>query len=344
MFALRQTEITQDLLLDEILFEDAAALLDILANHAGVKRSNPNRSKGGTVGQYPFPGPNPVSIDRSDFPKFSAQPYLVTEKTDGVRALMLLCDYRGVHLQVLFPRNLRPYLFAMQNVPRALYGGTVFDGELVWDRVDERFVYLMYDAIDVSGVPVFHLPFTKRLDAIRMGLSHYTPHDKDPGLLRVKTFIPFTADPAPLDAHIKKVNARYATDGIIFMPEFDRVLYGRHDTLFKLKQHHTLDFLCKNGKLHIYDETTKRNRVVGVATGPNAHLATQNAIVECEWDAVSSGPGKYDAWRVLMKRTDKTTSNNKYTYDKTLLNIRENLTYSDILKSVFSSHGNPRWE
>lgn len=291
----------------------------------------------------PFPGPNPVSIERADYDKFRAQPYHITEKTDGTRALMMVTDIDDLNVVVIFDRTLTPFLFPIHLMPRVLYQGSLFDGEIVYDKLEKRFTFLCFDAINISGVPVFQMPFTERLSAISMSLTHYAPSPSDPGIIRPKHFLPCVKEVGPaFDAHVKTMSERYDIDGVIFMPELDRVIYGRHDNLMKLKTTHSIDFSVKNGKLFIYDETARRNKVVGTPTGPLQHLAVDGAIVECVLDPASK---KYDLWKVLGARQDKTTSNNKFTYEKTLNNIRENLSLSEVLQGIFdvSAHGNPIW-
>lgn len=309
-------------------------LVEVLAKFTGIQKQ---RHKRGTA--YPFPGPNPVSIERADYPKFREQPYHITEKTDGVRALMMITDIDDTHLVVVFDRTLTPYLFPIHEMPRALYQGTLFDGEIVYDKVDSKWVFLCFDAINIAGVPVFHLPFSERLCSISKSLHFYKDSPSDPGIIRPKMFMPLVPEIEPaFGAHVDSMRERYDVDGVIFQPEMDRVIYGRHDNLLKLKSTHSVDFLVKNGKLNIYDETNKRNKVIGVPSGPQAHLATEGAIVEC----VPDGHGQ---WHVLHVRADKHTSNNKLTLEKTLLNAKEALTLRDVLQGAFavSAHGNPLW-
>lgn len=281
-----------------------------------------------------FPGPNPVSIDRGDFDKLRSQPYHITEKTDGMRVGMLACTYKDLDVCALFDRTMSFYLFSVEKMPRALWQGTVFDGELVYDNVSGSWVFLIFDAVVVAGVPTFSMAFSGRLAAAKKSLGFYE-HQKltDTAELRVKRFFDFSAADLPeFDRHSRATLARYGIDGIIFMPEFAHVIYGRHDYLFKLKQHHSLDFLVKKGKLYIFDESTRRNKLVGVPSGPHAALAVEGAIVECTLDPGSGK--KCDVWHVVTVRQDKTHSNNKYTFDKTLLNMQENLQLQEIAQAT----------
>jgi hypothetical protein len=305
-------------------------LVETLAKYTGIQKQ---RQKKGSA--YTFPGPNPVSIERADYPKLRAQPYHITEKTDGVRALMMIIDVDTRHLVIVFDRTLTPYLFPIHYMPRALYQGTVFDGEIVYDKADARWVFLCFDAINIAGVPIFHLPFSERLRHIATSLQFYKESASDPGIIRPKMFLPFVAEIAPaFAAHVETMKTRYDVDGVIFQPELDRVIYGRHDNLMKLKTTHSVDFIVKKGKLNIFDETTRRNKIIGLPAGPLKHLATEDAIVECVQEN--------GEWHVLQVRTDKHTSNNKFTLEKTLLNAKEALTLHDVLQGTFAipAHGN----
>lgn len=314
--------------------------VEILAQYVGIQKKRSGKS----TARYPFPGPNPVSIERADFPKFRAQPYHITEKTDGVRAMLCVTRWKDIDVACIFDRTFTPHLFPIVLMPRAMYQGTVFDGEIVFDAIEKRWTFLIFDAICAAGVPIFHLPFAQRLQAIATSLTHYAPTPShDIGTLRLKTFMPFVREVEPAFlAHVDAAKMRYGVDGVIFMPERDRVIYGRHDNLMKLKQTHSIDFVVKNGRLNIYDETTRRNKPIGAATGSNAHLATEGAIVECVLDPASK---KTELWHVLGVRTDKTTSNNKFTFEKTMINVSEALTLREVLHGAFetSARGNPIW-
>lgn len=309
---------------------DARAVTDSLARLAGI---DPPKSRGGgaaaaTGATCKFPGPNPVSIDSGHFPQLKAQPYMITEKTDGMRALLYFLRYDDANLVVTYDRTMsRPYVFApLERVPNSLYQGTLIDGELV--QINGEWTFLIFDAVYVAGAAVFHLPFPERLAAIRAPLAAwYSPAPGDLATLAIKHFMPFrgTDSAEAFATYAKTVPCR--TDGAILMPVNDQVVYGRHDRLFKLKTHHTVDFLTRNKKLLIYDEKSKRNVVVCAPAGPKAHLATTDGVVlECDFD------GK--AWCPIHVRTDKTSANTKFTLEKTLLNIREKLSLDTVARAL----------
>ena len=57
------------------------------------------RDAWGTQDSEWFPGPQPISIERRHFPMLKRQPYLVCEKTDGTRYMLVswTFDERRAH-------------------------------------------------------------------------------------------------------------------------------------------------------------------------------------------------------------------------------------------------------
>lgn len=324
----RPAEVSCGLHTHALIYEDARDITDALAKLTGIERQKP---RGTCKGTYGFPGPNPVSIDSGDFSKLKRQAYFLTEKTDGMRVVLYFTRHRDINMVVMFDRTMSvPYILGpIERVPKSLYQGTVIDAEII--NINGTWTILIFDSLFVAGVATFHLPFLERLAAIKSPLQKwYTPDPSDLVVLVLKNFHAFTSldDVAAFQAYLPMVPCK--TDGTILMPADEPVVYGRHDTLFKLKTHHTVDFLTKNKKLLIFDEKLRRNVIVGIPAGPNKSLAdVDGRVLECEFD------GK--AWCPLTIRTDKNVANNRLTLDKTLLNIRENLTLGTIATTIFGN-------
>jgi hypothetical protein len=81
-----------------------------------------------------------------------------------------------------------------------------------------------------------------------------------------------------------------------------------------------VDFILmdNNGTIGIYDPRSKRD----VAIGKVSCTYQVGVVVECE--IVNN------MWRVVGVRTDKTQSNDILTYEKTMLNIRENILLHEL--------------
>ena len=271
-----------------------------------------------------FPGPQPISIERRHFPALKRQPYLVCEKTDGTR-YMLVCFVAsdGNKVCALTDRAFTSYYLSV-TVPR----NTVLDGELV-EAKDGKLLYMVYDAVKANGVDLRREPLTERLAAAGKVVRGIIKSAKTPVEVRVKTMLPLEAISAlpALDSF------PYETDGIVLTPALEPIRIGTHETMFKWKPREriTIDFslqnwhavngweLCVQDRGELYSEA---------ALYPSSVLrdAAAGAIVEC-------GYGD-KGWYPVKLRTDKTYPNNRRTYARTLVNIRENIQLNEFLSIV----------
>lgn len=323
------------LALHRVLAPDAQALVAALHELVGNKASKPR-----------YPGPNPVSLERAALQGIAPERYWVCEKTDGVRYLLMCTTFRGHRVVVLFDRKLAAYLAPLRNVPRALFQGTVVDGEVAFDKVSRRWTYLMFDALMLSGVPVFHKNFSWRLADAALAWRAYTPQPEvDAAVVKIKAFHSLTTLRGFVD-RLDAVQAHFAVDGLVLTPEDGDVVYGRHGGMFKFKPFggaaaHTVDFLVRNRAgevaLLIFDNGAHVPAGRLVTQGPDAHPDAHypdahypdGTVLECRLVDEAAG-----TWTAVGVRTDKATANDKFTLSKTLLNIRENLTVHDVAAAL----------
>ena len=285
-----------------------------------------------------FPGPNPVSLDTSHFPALRAQPYYVCEKTDGVRFLMVCCTLPGPNNQVfkvcaLVDRALTAYLLPLRHVPKAMFQGSLLDGELVWNKVRQRWDFLVFDAVCVSGVPVLNDTLKDRLHAAHRALAVYKWDAKDPVAVGVKAFVNCSKTD-DIDAHLAQASARYDVDGIILTPAITPVVYGRHNGMFKVKfdSKHTVDFLVGPDGMDLQVFDAGRH----VSVGRLSTHVSPGAVAECCTSNPAAG-----TWDLVIVRTDKTTANDMLTYKRTLLNMQEGLTLEHVKRVFAAPHTAP---
>lgn len=267
-----------------------------------------------------LPGPNPVSIERKDFEKLRTKEYVIAEKTDGVRFVMMFARLFGFKVCVIIDRSMTAFLVPLKAIPRVLFQGSIFDGELTVDK-SGRECFILFDAVIVSGVTVSHINLEGRLIAMRRGFKDFKIAPQDPIELRLKAW-----------TELRDANARkkiedsqriYHTDGVVLVPKEDQVVYGRNFDMFKMKPHgtHTVDFVVMdNSIIGVYDSRSKLDVAIGKIRG-NYPVGT---IVECK---ITN-----NVWDVVGIRTDKSQPNDVLTYEKTLLNIRENISVEELFK------------
>lgn len=287
---------------------DHPALLQVLAQLSNS--SNPRR----------FPGSNPCSLERADFPKLRQQPYYLAEKTDGVRFMLVCCRLQGRNVCALVDRSMAAWLLPLQALPTAMFQGSAVDCELAFNKVQRQWQLLAFDAYVVSGIPVYHLPFSHRMAGLKRAMAVYEYRAGDPVPVKIKSFIPATMF-AAYHEHEALARQHFDVDGLILTPEQSEAKVGRHPELFKLKTRHTVDFLVASdcSGLMVFNPATKAHELVERLRQP----AEPGAIAECA--RASDG-----LWDLVCLREDKGTANDLLTYQKTLVNMREGITIQEL--------------
>ncbi len=259
-----------------------------------------------------FPGPQPVSIERRHFIEFKKREYFVCEKTDGVRHMLCSFEFEGKRAACLVNRA-----FSLVSVSTMIPRGTILDGELVSLKTGGKPVFLVYDAVRIKGVDVRREPLDRRLDAARNLLKSIIRSTKDAFDIKVKTMIPMK-DLATLP---DLATFPWETDGLVFTPIAEPIRMGTHETLFKWKPRAriTIDFLVRKGnELYVQDRGHEYKEAE-----LHRDAFPDGTIVECGYGDLGWVPEKI--------RTDKTYPNNRRTYFRTLVNLRENIQFHEFL-------------
>lgn len=254
-----------------------------------------------------FPGSHPVSVERKHLRLLSSG-YVVCEKTDGTRYMMICFVHEGKKIALFVNRNMDMYQVSLC-VPR----NTILDGELVHTRGGELY-YMVFDGNMVNGVDIQQLNYIERLKRTEEATKGPSMGIK----IKNKTVWPLSAL-----THLETVHFPYETDGYVFTPVNEPVRMETHETMFKWKPLNriTVDFkvMYKNGSygLYVWD---RGNYVYesGIQNGENYN----DKIVECAYDG--------NSWIPIKIRADKPRPNNRRTFYRTMVNIRENITVSDL--------------
>jgi hypothetical protein len=262
-----------------------------------------------------FPGPQPISIERRHFPLLKKQPYLVCEKTDGVRH-MLLCP-PGSKEVYLINRNFD--IQETRTIP-TFPKDTILDGEFV-ELKNKKWLFSVYDAVRVKGVDLRAEPLTVRLEKATQAVKSVIKTVKDKWEMRVKTMLPLEniKDLKPLDQF------EYETDGIVMTPVNEPIRMGTHETMFKWKPREriTVDFQIRNKKdLFVQDRGELFQEVELYAPWE----LPDKSIVEC-------GYGD-NGWYLVKVRTDKSHPNNRRTYFRTCINLREAIKLEEFFNVI----------
>jgi len=272
-----------------------------------------------------FPGPQPISIERRHFQTLQNGKYVVCEKTDGVRHALICLTYEGKKLAFFINRALKltPVKLAF---PKKAYEGTLIDGELVDNKL-----FMVYDGMMIYNENIMNLNFEERIQKTDMFIKGIMKLKKDKVQIKIKNFFSTNNIKSFFETYIPTIT--YKTDGLVFTPVNEPIRVGTHETMFKWKPRdlNTIDFQVKrrgqtSWGLYIQDRGVLifQSQVEGEE---NEWLKEDN-ILECQY-MIDCEPAW---WKPIGIRTDKHHPNNRRTYYRTMVNVRENIQEQEFIK------------
>jgi len=272
-----------------------------------------------------FPGPQPVSLELKTMNKLKDYPYKVSEKTDGVRHLMLITE-NGIYL---INRS-----FDFFTVPFTVEKGltALLDGELI--EVDNGLDFSIHDCVYKNNINCGKLDLNTRLNYARQVAELITCPDTMN--VAVKEF--YNTNQLSIISGSKN---KHATDGLIFTPTKLGISFGTQFTLFKWKPKHTFDFkVVYSGKrifLYVtHDRLETKFLCINQGDYFNQFIKSYKLLVEDDIPNISIVECIYDVdtnrYKPILVRKDKLHPNTKFTISKTLLNVHENITFDDLIK------------
>jgi len=257
-----------------------------------------------------FPGPQPVSIERRHFPLLKRQPYFICEKTDGVRHLLASTE-EGTFLV--------NRAFKVEAIKIRVPKETLLDGELVKTKTG-KVLFVVHDAVLVKGVDLKNLPLNVRLETARKAIKAIIKTAQAPFEIRVKEMRLLGSEKLqPLDSF------EYETDGLVLTPINEPIRMGTHETMFKWKPHSriTIDFELRNGRELWVQDRGMPYKEADLHIHNRRPDLPDGSIVECGYGEVG--------FFVEKVRTDKTHANNRRTYFRTMINLRENIQEGELI-------------
>ncbi len=308
-----------------------------------------------------FPGPLPVSLERKDFHKLKTYPYLVTAKTDGVRYLML--SYKN---KIYFVNRTYSFyeldsifnvLFKIKEHQKDL--DFLVDGELIIK--DNKYIYVIHDLVTYSPIEKDNMhisasSFNVRYDAAKKLMTQYIEKDtQELGLLIVlKQFYPLKDINKLIDGnfiklYISELELSIKTDGIIFVPESMAIGTYTQFNLYKWKEKHTFDFYIveKESKYIFYATEYVGKPMISYSDlsiecpeGQEFKILLEKncpdfilsgCVVECYSNSTAT------MYYPKMVRKDKINPNSLKNIEKTIINVKENITLQDLISFVVTT-------
>jgi len=272
-----------------------------------------------------FPAPQPISIERRHFGQLNSHPYVVSPKADGERFLLVTLGDRSVLINRAFEETDIKFRFK-----KDAFEGTVLDVEKIGNRI------LVFDAYQVNGEVIKDKGLDERLERATSLVKSVLKTSKDPLKIEMK--------PVFERNELEKVmnnNFGYETDGLIFTPKDEPARIGTHETMFKWKplERNTIDFQVVpsiRAMVYGYDLfVQERGKLICEARVPQDLVEPHwrpimdagkdhCLILECEYIQ-----GEMNFWRPIGIRRDKTMPNARRTFQRTLVNIEEDIQWNE---------------
>jgi hypothetical protein len=289
-----------------------------------------------------FPGAQPISLEKKNIRTIKNSDYLAGAKLDGERFFLFVTQVGEKNLSLIIDRTFTFYLVSQKWVHRNSYIKKILvDGELTENG------FHVHDVFLVEGQNVMDLSFDARLRIFKSFLKASrweSTSKKNTFNISLKHFYKIS----DLDKLAKTESFRNKSDGIVFYPVNEPVQKRTQFTLFKWKPPgcHTIDFKIKQNSgdsenLLPEDEKStdlitwdpKERREYTYETVEYINEFPDEAIVEFNVHLDDENPDEV-VFEPIKIRTDKSTGNSQFTIDRTIFNVKENITLEYLLEKM----------
>jgi hypothetical protein len=285
--------------------------------------------------RYPFG--DPVSAESSHLALLRTKAYLLADKSDGVRAAIVLARTGAVFYAACIDRRGVMRALAL-TADEALFDGTVLDCELVCTRAGVH-TFVAFDVACIAGdAAVGNAPLRERLETMTALLEGSAVNDVH---IRVKRMFDVRSEGCEAAFAAYAASLDYATDGAILTPDQAGAPHtGTAPTILKLKDCHTIDFQWAGGELwfgdarELFQAHTLRLRFFE----EELRHVPFGVIVEMAPD--SGGDSQQHSstaprdLHFVQTRPDKSLPNTRHTVQRTLASVVDAITLRHVFESV----------
>ena len=282
-----------------------------------------------------FPGPQPVTVEKKDIESLKNNDYMVCEKSDGERYVLLLINVDSKPMCFMINRNNDLY-FMNLSFKKEVFEGSIFDGELIKTK-NGNWNYLIHDCMIYNGSNFTQKPHNLRYACIMdFIVKRYVNNKIDCFNIKTKIFYCYGKLLDKTWEHILKTTEN-KIDGLIFTPVKNPIIFGRDYSLLKWKEpdNHTMDLLVKiksKKTIFLYGHNNYLFKTIDTKNVNysiiNNYLSDNNitgGIIEFKY---SVNDEIFTPYRI---RLDKDKPNGEITITNTLKNITEALKICDLV-------------
>ncbi len=289
-----------------------------------------------------FPAPQPISLERKDIWKLVEYDYVACVKSDGMRFVFILYNNECYVVDRAFKIYNIGIKIGKELCTEKL--ACIFDGELINNNANQ-WIYIIHDCINLYNRDLGDCTFTDRYSGVDKFITELNKEvvTNSSGIQLMKKLFYGFKNLKILQKNIINGEIDHKTDGLIFTPKNKKIgKYTQYD-LFKWKpiNSHTFDFKVYKDDVGITAYVNKNNSHIPYAFTKNGSVEEKvfseylnknckefvnNCIVECGYDINN------DLYIPLFVRIDKYHPNSLSTVNKTLVNIKENITLEELIE------------
>ena len=299
---------------------------------------------------YTNPSPNPVTLSRPSLKVIQSQPYVVSEKSDGMRYLLMMGRYSSTSnmYTVMIDRSMKMYqieIFA----PKEVFEGTLFDGELVYNENEKSLVFLAFDVVRYCGKSTITMNYVDRYKIINGAFpnpidvtsKHSTQEQVHKiavatnrivcipsSICRVLAYSKMCVQVKNFESMYRTINTLgHKSDGFIFTPIYSSVRKYTHRYMYKWKYVDTIDILCQELEMLCLSDNGHLTPLQKEFPQYNFHLSSDaSGMIE-----VSVTRNVSDITLVYIRqRCDKVKPNSKKTIALILEEVDDKIQICDI--------------
>lgn len=306
-----------------------------------------------------FPGPNPVSMERTNFTRIREEDFMISLKTDGIRYLLILTTKPNSiePIALMIDRAFNMHEVEIWANEEFFYNGCLFDGELVRNS-NGNLEFVIFDIVLLKGQSCIEYTYRERLQIIHSHILLVDQNTDDETIEKLvseedKLYARNNEHNMQLfpkkcvtKEHIKELwnnqeKCSHRNDGIILTLNSSHVHTGTSKSVFKWKPSHSIDIKCyfkekwtffandnsSDNEINITKKIGKYNVNIDEESKLLKLLETKlSCVVECLINI--SGNTLYLSPE--RERSDKKTANTLRTMEATIVNTQENISIDEL--------------
>lgn len=309
-----------------------------------------------------FPGPNPISLERTNIEDLNRNDYLVALKTDGVRYLLLMTTKPNSTepISLMIDRVKVMYEVEIWASEEFFYNGCLLDGELVWNSNGDL-QFIIFDVVVLKGMNCIDMSYRERLDVINNHILCMDDALDDDVVEKILSEEDkFCARNNSYNLQIlpkmcvskfqiaelwksSKLTCCHKNDGVIFTLNNAPVHTGTSKYIYKWKPLHSIDVKCLYDRtwsffVNANDSDMDIDITETIDTYETSMDLTSNLLqllerkVECVVECVMNIVGNKIILIPERERSDKKAANTMNTVLKTIKNTQENIQVNELYK------------